>query len=138
MELELGHNLWLEYKLDMEALCISRLTKDHLIYCCTYPDQRENQPPFAPPPLPVFDQLKNTRGNPRNKFTTCITRVSRQMLDHTECMEPHPEMPWRLTELDIPNNIQVFIPVSNPGESKKEEWTNNHIEFTIKIEAQNT
>ena len=90
-------NLWLEYKLDMEALHISRLAKDHLIYCHTYLEQRENQPLFAPPPLPVFDQSKNTRGNPRSKFTTCIMRVSRWMLDHTKCMEPHLEMPWRRT-----------------------------------------
>ena len=98
-----------------------------------YPDQRDSQPLLSPPPLPVFNQSKNTRGNPRNKFTMCITRISKCILDHTEHTIPHPKTPWRLTEMDIPNRVQVFIPDSRPGESNKEEWTDKHIEFAAEI-----
>ena len=51
-----------------------------------------------------------------------------------QCTKPHPKPPWRITEIDIPENIQIFLLTNTPGQSSKEEWTNNHIEFTTEIE----
>src|SRR5258708_16799316 len=65
---------------------------------------------------------------------TCITRISKRILENTEHTKPHPEPPWRLTEIDIPDNIQVFLLTNTPGQSSKEEWTNKHIEFMTEIE----
>src|SRR5258708_7335245 len=33
-------DIWMNYRLEMEALCISSLPKDHQMVCCVYPDQR--------------------------------------------------------------------------------------------------
>ena len=86
-------DIWLDYKLDLEALCISRLANDHPIMCRVYPDQRDTNPPTTTPPLQPFDHTKRYRGDPRSKFTTCITRISKRVLDNTERTRPHPEPP---------------------------------------------
>ena len=105
-----------------------------VVYCCIYPEQRNNLPPFTKPPRPVFDPSRNHWGTPRNTFTTCITRISSWMLESTECTSPHPETPWRLTEADVPDKVQIFVPTSSPGDSKKEEWMDSHMEFMAEIE----
>ena len=64
----------------------------------------------------------------------CITRISKRILENTECTKPHPKPPWRLMEIDIPDNVQVFLLINTPGQSSKEEWTNKHIEFMTEIE----
>ncbi len=53
-------------------------------------------------------------------------------------MKPHPEPPWRLTEIDIPDNVQIFLPTNTPRQSSKEEWTNNHIKLMTEIEEDNS
>ena len=61
-------------------------------------------------------------------------RISKRMLDNTECMRPHPEPPWRITKIDIPERVQLFLPDNTPGKSAKEEWANNHTEFMAEVE----
>ncbi len=65
---------------------------------------------------------------------TCITRISKRILQETEHIKPHPEPPWRLMEINIPDNVQIFLPTNTPSQSSKEEWTDNHIKFTTEIE----
>ncbi len=127
-------NLWMEFKLNMEALHIARLANDHPIVCQLYPEQREDTTPLYPPPLPTYNNSKRHCRNPKIKFTTCITRISKRILEHTEHTKPHPKPPWRITEINIPENIQIFLPTNTPGQSSKEEWTNNHIKFMTEIE----
>src|SRR5260221_13834413 len=111
-------DLWLELKLNMEALHIARLAEDHPITCHIYLEQRENTIPISPPLLPTYDNTKKHHGNPRIKFTTCVTRISKRTLQDTECTKPHPEPPWRLTEINIPDNIQIFLPTNTPGQER--------------------
>ena len=42
--------LWMDYRLNMEALCIARLPADHAILHWIYPDQRDEDSPPAEPP----------------------------------------------------------------------------------------
>ena len=77
-------NIWMDYRLEMEALCISSLANDHPIISRIYPEQRENHPQVLPPPLTPYDELKRYRVNPRTKFTTCITWISKRMLEEME------------------------------------------------------
>src|SRR6266436_6129526 len=77
-------DLWMELKLNMEALRIARLAEDHLIVCQIHPEQRENIPPLSAPPLPTYDITKKHRGNPKIKFTMCITRISKRILEDME------------------------------------------------------
>ena len=77
-------DIWMDYRLEMEALHISNLANNHPITSRIYPDQREYQPHALPPPLPPYDESKRYRMNPRNKFTTCITQISKKMLEETE------------------------------------------------------
>jgi len=39
-------DLWMEFKLNMEALHIARLAEDHPITCQIYLEQRENTPQY--------------------------------------------------------------------------------------------
>src|ERR1700677_126218 len=60
-------NLWMDHKLDMEALRLARLTDDHALTCRIYPEQRENKPPYLNPPLPTFNPNRAYRCNPKEK-----------------------------------------------------------------------
>src|SRR5258708_2696668 len=42
-------NLWMDYRLEMEALQMSSLPKDHLIICHIYPEQCKHIQPPSPP-----------------------------------------------------------------------------------------
>ena len=115
-------DIWLNYKLEMEALCLSRLADDHPVTCRLYPDQRVNPTPHSPPLLPPFKPSKRYRSNPRMKFSTCITRVSNCMLEGMERIVLHAEPPWRISELEIPDRVKIFSPTTKTGESVKEQW----------------
>ena len=38
-----------------------------------------------------------------------------------------------MTEEDLPDMVQLFTPSNNPGQSLKEEWADQHIEFAADI-----
>ena len=83
--------LWMDYRLDMEALRIARLPEDHAILHRIYPDQRDEDSPPAEPPLPAYNPSRSYRCNPREKFSTCITRISARTLANTERTKLNPE-----------------------------------------------
>ena len=62
------------------------------------------------------------------KFTTCITRISNRILTDTKHTKLHPEAPWRITKINIPEKVQL-LPTNTLGKSVKEDWANNHAEF---------
>src|SRR5260221_2611628 len=93
--------------------------------------------PVSPPPLPPYNESKRYRSNPKNKFTTCITRVSKQILDETECITLNAKPPWRPSEADLDNRVKIFIPANLAGESVKEEWANAHMELMAEEEDNN-
>ncbi len=127
-------DIWMDYRLEMEALRLASLPRDHPIICHVYPDQRTQPMPASPPPLPPFIKSKRYRANPRNKFTTCITCISKWTLEEMECTTPNAKPPWRPSEIDLDNRVKIFIPMNLAGKSVKEEWANNHIELTTEEE----
>ena len=127
-------DIWLNYKLKMEALCMSRLADNHPVTCRVYPDQRENPIPQTLPPLPPFKPSKRYRMNPRLKFNTCITHISKHILDGTERISLNAEPPQRISELEIPDRVKIFTPPTTPGVSVKEQWRDDHINFVTELE----
>ncbi len=93
--------------------------------------------PVSPPPLPPYNESKRYRSNPKNKFTTCITQVSKHILDETECITPNAEPPWRPSEVDLDDRVKIFIPANLAGELVKEEWVNAHMELMAEEEDNN-
>src|SRR5258708_18660589 len=71
-------DIWLNYKLNMEALHMACLEKDHPVLCHIALEHRNNTLPLTPPPLPPYDTKKRYRFNPATKITTSITRISNQ------------------------------------------------------------
>ncbi len=122
-------DIWLDYKLDMEALCISCLAEDHPISCRIGPEHRVKPIPLTIPPLPPHAPSRRQRANARTKSSTCITRTSKCILEDTECVIPHAEPPWRTSDLDIPDYVQVFTPPTEPRKTFKDTWKDNHINF---------
>ncbi len=127
-------DIWLDYRLKMEALHILSLPKDHPIICQVYPDQRNHTLPISPPPLPPYNETKRHRINPRNKFTTCITQVSKRILEETEHIIPNAEPPWRPSEVNFNDRVKLFIPENLSRKSIKEEWANAHMELVTEEE----
>src|SRR5260221_13820667 len=76
-------NIWMEHRLEMEALWIPTLPRDHPIICHVSPDQRIQPIPIAPP-LPPFIESRRYWTNLRMKFMTCITCISKWILEETE------------------------------------------------------
>ncbi len=126
-------DIWMEHRLEMEALQIATLPRDHPIICCVYPDQRIQPIPVAP--LPPFIESRRYWTNLRTKFTTCITHISKWILEETEHTFPNAEPPWRLSEVNLHDRVILFTPENRPGESIKEEWANTHLEFTTEEEG---
>src|SRR5260370_27142023 len=129
-------DMWMDYILEMEALHASRLAEDHPIVCCLYPEQCNHCPPVSPPPLPPFDNSKRHRFNPKTKFMTCITCISKRIAEDTEHTTPNAEPPWRPSEEDLLDRVKIFTPDNQPGASAKEEWANAHIELITELEDQ--
>src|SRR6266436_2617339 len=130
-------DIWMDYRLEMEALRLASLSRDHPITCRIYPDQRTQPTPVSPPPLPPNNESKRYRSNPKNKFTTCITQVSKHILDETECITPNAKPPWRPSEVDLDDRVKIFIPANLAGELVKEEWVNAHMELMAEEEDNN-
>ena len=126
--------LWMEYRLKMEALWVNHLAKDHPIVSRVYPEQRNHTLPSHPPPLPLYDVTKRYRMNPKLKLMTCITQVSKRIIEETEHIIPHAEPPWRPSEIDFNDRVRIFTPKNTPGKSLKEDWMNDHIELTMEEE----
>src|SRR5258708_25467052 len=127
-------DLWLDYKLDMEALHISRLANNHPISCRIAPEHRAEPIPQMTPPLPPHAPSRRQRIKPRTKASTCITRISNRILKDTERITPHAEPPWRTSELDIPEYVQIFTPLTEPGRSSKDSWRDDHNNFIAENE----
>ena len=127
-------DIWLNYKLEMEALQLSRLADNHPVACHLYPDQRDNLIPPSPPPLLPYGTTKRYRISPRTKLTTCITRISNRMIEGTETISLNAEPPWRISELEIPDRVKIFTPPMASGCSVKEQWKDNHINFVTELE----
>ena len=51
------------------------------------------------------------------------------MLEDMECITPHVELPWRTSEINIPDHVQIFSPLTEPGNSFKDQWRDDHINF---------
>src|SRR5260370_22255476 len=127
-------DIWMDYTLDMEALWISRLAENHPIICHLYPEQCNHHPPTSPPPLPPFDKSKRYRINLKTKFTTCITHISKRIIQDTETITPNAEPPWWLSKEDLLDRVKIFTPGNCAGMSVKEEWANAHIELVTELE----
>src|SRR5260370_5564117 len=91
-------------------------------------------PPTSPPPLPPFNKSKRYRINPKTKFTTCITRISKRIIQDTETIAPNTEPPWWLSKEDLLDRVKIFTPGNCTGMSVKEEWANAHIELAMELE----
>ena len=104
------------------------LENNHPVLCCIALEHRNNTLPLTPPPLP-YATKKRYRFNPATRITTSITRISNQMLEDMEHITPHVELPWRTSEIDIPDHVQIFSPLTEPGNSFKDQWRDNHINF---------
>src|SRR5260370_40049440 len=72
--------------------------------------------------------------NLRMKFTTCITQISKRILEETEWITPNVEPPWRPLEVDFEDRVRLFTPKNLPGESAKEDSTNSHIKIITEEE----
>src|SRR5258708_9329310 len=127
-------DIWMDCRLEMEDLRISSLPRDHPIVCRVYPDQRALPQPASPPPLPPFDTSKRYRTNPKAKFTTCITRVSKRILEETDRIMLNAEPPWRPSEVDLDDRVKLIIPENLSGKSVKKEWTDAHLELVTEEE----
>src|SRR5260370_39819078 len=108
----------------MEVLCISIIAEDNPIVCRICPEHQNHSPPTSPPPLPPFNNLKRYRSNPKLKLTTCITRISKRIVEDTEQILPDAEPPWRPSEEDLMERVKIFTPGNRLGTSVKEEWAN--------------
>src|SRR5260370_6050789 len=78
--------------------------------------------------------MRRHRTNPKQKFMTCITCVSKRMLENTERIFPHTEPPWRLSEVNFNDRIKLFILENTPGKSIKEDWADAHMELITEEE----
>ena len=80
--------LFLEYKLDMESLCLSCLDNNHPILSRTPLDLCRKlpkiQPPLTPAHLTHHGRSNRTRKPPR----TCISRIASQAQENTERTQP--------------------------------------------------
>ena len=65
---------------------------------------------------------------------TCITRISKQMLENMEWIFPHAELPWRPSEVDFNDRIKLFILENTPSKSIKEDWADAHMELVMEEE----
>jgi hypothetical protein len=98
-------DIYLDYKLETEAIRLARLPDDHPLINRLYPNQRRNTTPTSPPPLPVFDPRKRYKSDPCKRFSTCITRFAKHILPGTERIRPLLESPWDNSGLDTMDRI---------------------------------
>ena len=75
--------------------------------------------------------------NLRLKFNTCITCISKHILDGTERISPNAKPPWRISELEILDRVKIFTLPTTPGVSVKEQWRDDHINFVTELEDNN-
>ncbi len=72
--------------------------------------------------------------NPKTKHTTCITQVSKRIIEETKCTHPNAEPPWRPSEIDFEDRVQIYTLGNLAGESVKKVWANNHMELVMEEE----
>ncbi len=92
-------NLYLEYRLDTEALCLSRLDDNPIM--TRVPDELHQNLTFSSPP-PIPKHLINPRRMKKNKKTPslCVSQITQQIQANTERTCPLATTPWHDTDLD--------------------------------------
>ncbi|KAF8341235.1 uncharacterized protein EI90DRAFT_3116377 [Cantharellus anzutake] len=120
--------------MEMEATRLAHIPDDHPLINRLYPHQRRLTTPTSPPPLPVFDPQKKYKSDPRKRFSTCITRIVQHIIPGMERIRPLLESPWDASAHDITDRIQLFTPPDDPGNSFKQEWADDHMNFVAECE----
>src|SRR5260370_18798481 len=72
--------------------------------------------------------------NPKSKYMTCITQVSKHTLEETERAFPNAKPPWRPSEVDFNDRIKLFIAENLSSKFVKEYWANDHMELITEEE----
>ena len=65
---------------------------------------------------------------------TCISQITQQIQENTERTHPLATAPWHDEDLDTAECVCTFLPPNLQGESAKEQWTDDHIEFITENE----
>src|SRR5258708_17326582 len=127
-------DLYLEYKMDMEALRLSHLSEEHPImsriplnHCPKLPTI---QFPTTPTHLTYPRKCRCTKKTP----PTCISCISQCTQQITERINPLAMALWHDKDTDKLDTVQTFLPTNIQGESVKEQWTDDHIEFITENE----
>src|SRR5260221_1693139 len=127
-------DLYLEYKMDMEALRLSHLSEEHPImsriplnHCPKLPTI---QLPTTPTHLTYPRKCRCTKKTP----PTCISCISQCTQQITERINPLAMALWHDQDTDKLERVQTFLPTNIQGESVKEQWTDDHIEFITENE----
>ena len=137
MEIEMSIpliDLYLEYKMDMEALQLSCLNEEHPILARIPHEHRPKLPPTNTPELPThLSPQGNCRQN-RKTPCTCIACISECIQPNTERIHPLATTPWHDAELDKQECVQTFLLTNMQGESAKKQWSEDHIELMAENE----
>src|SRR5258708_35247984 len=103
-------NLYLEYRLDTEALCLSRLDDNPIM--TRVPDELHQNLTFSSPP-PIPKHLINPRRMKKNKKTPslCVSQITQQIQAITERTCPLATTPWHHTDLDNVECVHTLLPL---------------------------
>ena len=61
----------------------------------------------------------------------CISHIAEQTQENTERIHPLAMAPWHDTDPHNQECICTFLPPNQQGESVKDIWTDDHIEFIV-------
>src|SRR5258707_923527 len=103
-------DIYMEYKLDMEALRLSRLNNNHPVISRITHNDRLRLSHTHPPPLP--NHLINHRRPRRTRKPppTCIARIASRIQEHTERSRPLAMAPWHESDMDNQERVVTFLP----------------------------
>ena len=98
-------DLYLEYKMDMEALQLSHLNEDHPIMARIPHEHRPKLPPTNTPELPAHLSPQGNHRRNRKTPHTCIACISKCIQPNTERIHPLAMTPWHNAELDKQEHV---------------------------------
>ncbi len=120
--------------MDMEALRLSRLSKEHPIMARILPNLCSKLPTIQllnpPAHLTHHRKCRRTKKSP----PMCITRIAHHIQQIMERINPLAMAPWHDTDLDKLEWVNTFLPTNVTGKSVKEQWSNDHTEFLAENE----
>src|SRR5260221_6657453 len=102
MEIEasiLPINIYLEYKMDMEALHLSQLSEEHPIMARIPPDLCSKLPTIQLPNPPAHLTHHRKHRHTKKSPPMCITHIAHRIQQITERINPLATAPWHDTDL---------------------------------------